>query len=448
MKKHVKKFKQSNKMSMLGMLLILVISIFLAVTLPGSKASVGSAVFSVEPTVATVTLNNTIELSLYVTVPTSTTLLTTNQTLNFPANLQFQSFSNAGTPFNISTTTGSPSVGATSVQIITSYFPPTTGNGRQYIGKVIVKGMSLGSGTVTVTNAAANDQNETAFSPVTVQNSTVSIDPPAAPDLVVLAINSTPNAPSPGQATTFSASVKNQGTAATAAGVAHVVTFQVGANTYTGNTYTSSIAAGATVTISVNAGQTWPAPVGLNQVVTATIDPTSTIAESNETNNTLTRSYNVVDTAAPTANPIFPGHTAVAADETLNTTTGVIVVRDLRQAVIKPQLTDNVGISTVTYTVNGAAVSLDGSGNYTFANNNADYAFRIVARDAANNLLDRTVTVKVRHPDIVRANPIIGYSDFTTFMTQWNTNNTQSDLDVSGTVDYYDFVKLMAAWNE
>lgn len=154
------------------------------------------------------------------------------------------------------------------------------------------------------------------------------------------------------------------------------------------------------------------------------------------------------DTQAPTVNPLFPGHIPGLSDETLNTTTGVIVVRDLRQAVIKPQLTDDVGVASTAYTVNGAGVTLDGSNNYTFANNNDDYVFRIQARDTANNLLDKSITVKVRHPDIVRTGTTIGYTDFTRLITQWGTNNPQSDLNANGTVDYGDFVKLMTAWNE
>ena len=146
------------------------------------------------------------------------------------------------------------------------------------------------------------------------------------------------------------------------------------------------------------------------------------------------------DTQAPTANPTFP---FVAAEETL--VNNIITVRSLRQVVIKPSVTDNVGVTSQTYKVNGVTKLLDANGNFAFDNKNGDYAFAITATDAAGNTLNRTITVKIRHPDIVRDNAV-NFDDFTRLLIQWGTSNPETDLSGNNIVDFDDFTKLLLAW--
>ena len=223
---------------------------------------------------------------------------------------------------------------------------------------------------------------------------------------------------------------------ATPAGTGHVVRFNVGTLQYTSAAYTSSIAAGSTANIAMTSG-VWPATVG-SFTLTATADSTTTVAESNETNNSFSRSLSVTDTQAPTVSPTFPG-----ATETL--TGDLIVIRSLRQVAIKPNATDNVAVTSTTVTVNSVLKTADASGNYLLDNKNGNYAALITAKDAANNTLNRTITVKVRHPDIVRDNAV-DFDDFTRMLIQWNTNNPESDLSDNGLVDFDDFTKLLLAW--
>ncbi|GAA4972864.1 CARDB domain-containing protein [Kineococcus glutinatus] len=122
----------------------------------------------------------------------------------------------------------------------------------------------------------------------------------AQPDLVVTAVGWSPAAPGAGTPVTFTATVKNQGTAATPGGVVHGVGFQVDGvlKTWSDNR-TASLAPGQSVTLTAvggPAGATWAATSG-SHTVTAFVDDAKRIAESNETNNTLRRSLSVA--AAP-----------------------------------------------------------------------------------------------------------------------------------------------------
>ena len=115
---------------------------------------------------------------------------------------------------------------------------------------------------------------------------------PAKPDLVVTAVTWTPANPATGQAVKFSATIKNQGSAATAAGVVKGVRFSVdGVTKNWSDTSSTALAAGASVTLTANSGPTgsatWPATAGPH-TVTALVDDVNRIAESDETNNVKT----------------------------------------------------------------------------------------------------------------------------------------------------------------
>lgn len=145
------------------------------------------------------------------------------------------------------------------------------------------------------------------------------------------------------------------------------------------------------------------------------------------------------DTSPPTVSYTFPG---AAAGETLSSNT--IVISSLLQAVVKPTVTDDTGVTSATYKVNGTTVTLTG-GQYTLTNKNGDYAFNVTANDAANNTLNNTITVKSRNADITRDGHV-ALGDFTRVLLQWGTNNAECDLDTNGSVGLGDFTKILLKW--
>ncbi|GEL96002.1 CARDB domain-containing protein [Cellulomonas composti] len=100
------------------------------------------------------------------------------------------------------------------------------------------------------------------------------------PDLVVTTVAATPSNPSPGQAVSFTVTVRNRGTSPAAATTTKVV---AGGATLTGAT--PALAAGASATVAI--GGTWTAVAG-GVTATATADSAGVVAETNETNNTGT----------------------------------------------------------------------------------------------------------------------------------------------------------------
>ncbi|MDQ1701589.1 MAG: hypothetical protein QOF57_841 [Frankiaceae bacterium] len=102
------------------------------------------------------------------------------------------------------------------------------------------------------------------------------------PDLQVLSISSNPQSPAAGASVSFIVAVNNRGTTAVAAGT----TTRVVAGTSTLNATTPAIAAGATVNVTVG---TWTAVNG-GATITASADATNIVAETSETNNSLSQS--------------------------------------------------------------------------------------------------------------------------------------------------------------
>jgi hypothetical protein len=103
------------------------------------------------------------------------------------------------------------------------------------------------------------------------------------PDLQVTGITPNPADPAAGAQVSFTVSVHNRGTSAS--GTTSVTRLTAGNTTL--NTNTASIAAGATVNVAMTG--TWTATNG-GATLTGTADATNAVAETNETNNTLTRS--------------------------------------------------------------------------------------------------------------------------------------------------------------
>jgi subtilase family serine protease len=133
--------------------------------------------------------------------------------------------------------------------------------------------------------AESNDNNNT-------RDESLTVNLPSMPDLIVTDISWAPAAPAAGNGVTFSAVVKNQGTAATPSGTAINASFLVnGTKVSSALYYTSSIAAGASVTLTRNSGS-WTAVNGIH-AVNAVVDETGLIGELDETNNTYGESLTI-----------------------------------------------------------------------------------------------------------------------------------------------------------
>lgn len=116
----------------------------------------------------------------------------------------------------------------------------------------------------------------------------------AACDLVVTAIDWLPASPNLGEAITLSATIRNQGSAASP-DIVHRVRWTVGGVMIAESTSrVTGIAVDAEVAVQADAGWT-PGSAG-DYVVVATVDPLNTIVEINKSNNTLQDTVTVVAT--------------------------------------------------------------------------------------------------------------------------------------------------------
>lgn len=117
-------------------------------------------------------------------------------------------------------------------------------------------------------------------------------------DMVVTGITMNPVNPSVNQATTFSATIKNQGTSATPAGVVNGVRFTVdGSSNTSSSSNTASIPVGGSVTVT--ASTAWTATSGMH-TIDAWVNSGALYPESNTSNNHLSGTFNV---AAPPPPP-------------------------------------------------------------------------------------------------------------------------------------------------
>ncbi|MFA6665791.1 MAG: CARDB domain-containing protein [Armatimonadota bacterium] len=97
-----------------------------------------------------------------------------------------------------------------------------------------------------------------------------------------------PASPAPGDAITMKATIRNQGTGATPAGVIHGVAFTADGNLGSAvwsDSHTASIAPGEWITVTANGGvdcATWTAGAGTH-TVTATVDDVDRMTESKDT---------------------------------------------------------------------------------------------------------------------------------------------------------------------
>jgi len=150
------------------------------------------------------------------------------------------------------------------------------------------------------------------------------------PDLVVTDVSWSPANPAAGNAVTFSATIMNQGTAATPSGVIHGVLFSVdGTPVSWSDNSTASLAPGASRTVTANGGpsgsSTWTATTGTHTIL-ANVDDVNRIAESNEGNNTRSESITVgggTAPAAPTGLTATPGKRRATLNWTQSTSPNI-----------------------------------------------------------------------------------------------------------------------------
>lgn len=170
--------------------------------------------------------------------------------------------------------------------------------GGSVAGTASVQALAAGASTTVTANAGTHAQGNYTVAAVadptnavveqsdannTLQAATqLTIAQAPGPDLQVTGITTNPANPAPGTQVSFTVAVNNRGTSASAASTTKLV---VGATTLNGST--ASIAAGATANVAISG--TWTATNG-GATVTATADSTSTVDETNETNNTFTKS--------------------------------------------------------------------------------------------------------------------------------------------------------------
>ncbi len=134
--------------------------------------------------------------------------------------------------------------------------------------------------------AERNEVNNSAQATLTV--AAVPTTPVGEPDLVISDFTYSPEAPRPGDQVTFTATVKNQGTAATPDGVVLGIGYSDGQGQTVAfsDTHVDSLPAGASIELVTN--KTWTAVEGSHPVV-AFVDDVNRIAESDEDNNTFAK---------------------------------------------------------------------------------------------------------------------------------------------------------------
>ncbi|KQR17450.1 CARDB domain-containing protein [Cellulomonas sp. Leaf334] len=142
---------------------------------------------------------------------------------------------------------------------------------------------------------------------------------PTSPDLQV-ALTTNPITVTPTQAISVGATIRNSGTAGSAATTAVVA---IGGTTV-GTVNVPALAAGAQTTITVNGGTratgTYP--------LTVTVDPANTVAESNETNNTASGSVVVATTPTGDGSDLAAGRPATASSTEFSFAAGNAVDAD------------------------------------------------------------------------------------------------------------------------
>jgi hypothetical protein len=352
---------------------------------------------------------------------------------------------------------------------------------------------AAGNGTV-VLQAGVYDLSSSIE--VRVSNPTPTPTPTPIPsgksDLVVTDISWDPATPAPGSAVTLRATVKNQGTAPTPAGVEHGVLFTfddgaAGPGVWS-DTHTSSIAPGAWVTLTANGGSTgatWKAIEGTH-TVKANVDDVNRLAESDEANNVKSEQITVskaVSTPAPTPttpapsgkpdlvvtdiswDPASPAPgSAVTLRATIKNRGDAPTPAGVKHGVLFT-FDDGAagpGVWSDTHTAAiaaGASVTLTASGGSAGATwkaiegthtvkANVDDVNRIAESDENNNVMSKEIVAGTRPAPVrgdLNGDGSVDWADVTTVaeMAQGTTkSNAVADFDGNGTVDWKDVALL------
>lgn len=300
-------------------------------------------------------------------------------------------------------------------------------------------------GTHTLTARATDDAGNTATTTrqVIVQN--------GKPDLIVATLSTTPASPKVGDGVTIKATIRNQGAAATVAGLQNVISFSAGGSPITAATYTPAIAPNSTVEIT--AGATWTAIAG-NHRIEATVDSTNKVVESNESNNTtgIDIAVSSPDVTVPTVSITSPANNAANLKGTVNVTANAA---------------DNVGgsgVKQVDFYVNSVLQRSVTAAPYTFAWDStkvADGSHTISVRvqDKAGNISQQTsITVTTDNvttpPPTPKAgdvdnNGVVEYKDLLAVLNNWGQSGRtreQGELDGKGSVNYSDLLLVLNNW--
>jgi len=232
----------------------------------------------------------------YLTAPTSVPSVPTGLTgtpTNATAQLQWTSAPASPTTYNVKRAfaSGGPyttiASGVTEGVTATTYTDSAVTNGGTYYY------------VVTAVNAFGESANSAQVA-LTMPNINL-------PDVIVTAVGWTPNPPFAGNQIVFWATVKNQGTGPTPAGITLGVGFSIdgSANVSWSGGYSSAVSPGASVTLTADGGPTgnyWTATAGAH-TLTATADDINRFPESNENNNSMS-AYLAISTGPPRINSI------------------------------------------------------------------------------------------------------------------------------------------------
>lgn len=234
-------------------------------------------------------------------------------------------------------------------------------------------------------------------------------NPGGTPDLIVTDITSSPASPLTGNATTFSAVVKNQGTGATPAGTVIGVSFFIdGTQVSWSDNNSSSLAAGASVTLTANGGPSgsasWAATTGTH-TVQAYVDDVNRITESDENNNKYSK--NLVVTTSPMPDLVVTGLTITPSSPTAGDTLSfTATVKNQGNAAGAPGVLA-IGVDgTTVYTSANNTTSLSAGGTTTYTGTisglqagsrtitaTVDYAGTTTEGNETNNTYSTSLTV-------------------------------------------------------
>src|SRR6266513_3253535 len=243
---------------------------------------------------------------------------------------------------------------------------------------------------------------------------------PALPDVIVTSLSYASGI--------FTSTVKNQGGAATPAGIAIGVAYSVDGVYRTWGGVTGPLAAGASVTIGTNGGP-YTIPGGTH-TITAFVDDENRFAESDETNNKLSQPITVgaPDTQAPTVSVTAPANGTTVSGSSVT---------------VSANASDNVGVAGVQFKLDGTTNlgAEDTTFPYSVAWNsttatNGLHTLTAVARDAAGNTtISAGVSVTVNNtgpalPDVIVTSLSYASGVFTSAVKNQGTAATHAGIAI------------------